>query len=140
MHPRGWRGKKHVSAKIKLNRIKQPAFLKLLLQDSFYNYTNTNIITGIIKCVFHFSAKMCIISYCVWPDGDDEKLRNWRVLRLSKTLSVKNLLLLKFAGHPPTTTKQKGRKEKKNRKKELFNVCFWFLWYRKGKGQWKCAC
>lgn len=129
---KGWRGNKCISAKIKLSRMKQPAFVKLL-QDSSHNSTNMNTITRIIKCVLHFNVKVHIFSYCERPDDNDEKCKKLKSSKSFKNIhSIRNLLLLKFEGHTP---------KKETRKRiELFSVFLWFLLNRKGKGQWKCVC
>lgn len=80
-----------------------------------------NAIIRIIKRVFHFSVKMCIICSCAWPDGDDEKCKKLKSSKAFKNIqSIKNLALLKFVGHP-----KKGRKvlERKNHSMSAFDPC-----------------
>lgn len=83
----------------------------------FHNYTNTNTITRIIKHVFHFSVKMCIVIVC-------DLMVMMKSIRNSKTFSLsKNYNVNQIAGHAP--------KKRKRKEIELFNVCFWFLLHRK---------
>ena len=103
------------------------------MQDSSHSYTNTNTIARILKHAFHFSVKRCIICYCVWPDGDDEKCKKLKSSKGIQNHSVcqKCIMLLKFCHTPPPQ-----KKRKKREKKEFINV-YWLLLNRKVKDQWK---
>jgi len=67
----------------------------------FHNYTNT--ITRILKHVFHFSVKMCIVIVC-------DLMVMMKSIRNSKTFSLsKNYNVNQIAGHAPP--KKRKRKE-----------------------------
>lgn len=111
---KGWRRNKCVSAKIKLCKIACISKATERLLPQLYKY---NTIIRIIKCVFHFSAKMYIIHYCVWPDSDNEKCEKlkssfWGFQNHS--VCQKCIMFLEFE---VTSLPQKGSKEKKKNRK-----------------------
>lgn len=70
----------------------------------FHNYTNTNTITRIIKHVFHFSVKMCIVIVC-------DLMVMMKSIRNSKTFSLsKNYNVNQIAGHAPKKKEKKGNR------------------------------